>query len=221
MRPSARKSSSPTASWCCAAQVEHEPAHARCPAAQPIAQPPRDGPHHVHRQPAPAHRPISCSPQQPQPEHHERKGRAVVEPGLAGQREAQPVAVARIVHLHVGGEHRVGGRQDRRPAAPPRPAAARAADADHRDQRHRDHHRHRQPQRREPARSRKPALILSPAVNSDTSTMISVRRSSSFAWSNGVGREAPGPSARAPGRPAGRASTCSRACATAWCRPSP
>ena len=50
--------------------------------------------------------------EQAEAEQDERERGAVVEPGLAGQREAQPVAIGRLGDLHVGGEHRIGRRED-------------------------------------------------------------------------------------------------------------
>ena len=68
--------------------------------------------------------------QQPQAQHHEREGRAVVEAGLAGQAEAQAVLVPGVFGLDVGGEDRVGGgehaaQQDRRPERQAQPVDAR------------------------------------------------------------------------------------------------
>ena len=42
----------------------------------------------------------------------EGKGQGVVESGLRGQAEAHliPVALARRAYLHIGGQHRIGGR---------------------------------------------------------------------------------------------------------------
>ena len=71
------------------------------------------GPEDVDRDPAPAPLPEVVQPQEPQAEHHEGEGGAVVHPRLAGEREAQAVAIGRTFHLHVRGEHRVGGGEDR------------------------------------------------------------------------------------------------------------
>jgi hypothetical protein len=67
--------------------------------------------------------------EQAEAEHDEGEGGAVVHPGLAGQPEADGVAVARPLDLDVGGEHRVGrgedgAEQDGRPQRQPQPEHA-------------------------------------------------------------------------------------------------
>lgn len=51
--------------------------------------------------------------QQPEAKHHERKSGAVIHACLAGEGEAQAVAVLAVANLYLGSEHRVGGRNDR------------------------------------------------------------------------------------------------------------
>ena len=112
-----------------AAQVEHELADR---GAEDRADADADGhrPDHVDRDPAPAEAAELVQAEQAEAEHHERKGGAVVEAGLAGEGEAQAVAVARLGDLHVGGEHRVGRRQD---AAEQDRGAERQAEGEHAD----------------------------------------------------------------------------------------
>ena len=109
-------------------------------------------PEHVDREPAPAEAADVVQPEQAEAEQHQREGGAVVQPGLAGQREAEAVAVAGLGHLHVGGEHRIGRRED---AAEQDRRAERQAEREHADagdQRHGDEHRQdRQAQRQQPA----------------------------------------------------------------------
>ena len=134
-----------------AAQVEHELADR---GAEDGADADAGGhrPEHVDREPAPAEAADVVQPEQAEAEQHERKGGAVVEAGLAGEGEAEPVAVARLGDLHVGGEHRVGRRED---AAEQDRGAERQAEREHADagdQRHRHQHRQdRQAQRQQPA----------------------------------------------------------------------
>ena len=70
-----------------------------------------DGPEDVDAEPAQPERAELVRAQHAEAEQHEREGRAVVEPGLAGQREAQPVAIPRVGGLDVGREHGVGRRE--------------------------------------------------------------------------------------------------------------
>ena len=93
------------------AQVNDQPAHQR---AQAIAQAhaAHCGPQHIDRPPAPAIRAEFVQAQQPEPEHHQRKRRAVVQPAFAGQAKTQAVPVAGVRHLHVRRQHRVGGGQN-------------------------------------------------------------------------------------------------------------
>ena len=93
------------------AQIDDRAAHAE--AEQPAdRQPTADGPQHVDRPPAPAPIAQVVQRQQAQAEHDERERRAVVQAALAGQAEAQAVAVAGFVDLHLRGQHRVGRRED-------------------------------------------------------------------------------------------------------------
>ncbi len=48
-----------------------------------------------------------------QAEQHERKRGAVVEPGLAGQCQAHPIAIVGMRYLHLGRQHRICRRHDR------------------------------------------------------------------------------------------------------------
>jgi hypothetical protein len=80
--------------------------------------------------------------EQSETEHHQRESRAVVHAGLAGEREAELVAVAGMADLNVGGEHRVGGRDDR---PEQHGGAQRQAEQIVGKRRHQaDRHRHRQ-----------------------------------------------------------------------------
>ena len=134
-----------------AAQIEHELADrgAQCRADRDATG---HAPDHVEREPAPAAVADVVQPEQTQAEQHHRKRSAVVEAGLAGEGEAQAIAVARLGHLHVGREHRVGRRED---AAEQDRRAERQAEREHaeaRDQRDRDQHRDdRQSHRQQPA----------------------------------------------------------------------
>ncbi len=89
------------------AKVEHEPADGR---AEQRAD--GDAPDGVEGEPAPAGVADVAQTEQAQAEQHDGERSAVVEPGLAGEREAQSVAVAGLGDLHVGREHRVGRRED-------------------------------------------------------------------------------------------------------------
>src|SRR5450755_1479793 len=134
-----------------AAQVEHELADGGAhQGADADAR--RDAPGHIDRLPAPAGAAEIVQAEQAEAEQHEGKRRAVVEPGLASQGEAQAVAVAGLGHLHVGGEHRVGRRED---AAEEDGGAHREAEHGHaegRDEGDRDEHRDDgQTKRRPPA----------------------------------------------------------------------
>ena len=62
--------------------------------------------------PAPAVRAQVMQAEQAQAQHHEREGDAVVQAPFAGQAEAQAVAVAGLQYLDIGGQNRVGGRED-------------------------------------------------------------------------------------------------------------
>ena len=100
-----------------------------------------DGPDQVHRHPAPAGGAELVEPEQAQPQHDEREGGAVVQARLAGEGEPQAIPVRRVRHLDVGGEHRVGRRQDRAEEDRGPPRQAEPHHAGDRDQA--DRHRHR------------------------------------------------------------------------------
>ena len=99
-------------------------------------------PDEVHHDPAEAVPAEVVKAEQAEAEHDERERGAVVQPGLAGEREPQPVAVPRVGELHIGGEDGVGGRecgaeQDRGTGRQPEPV--------HADERHEpDGDEHRQ-----------------------------------------------------------------------------
>ena len=76
-----------------APQVEHEAADERAEQ-RADADADGDGPEHVDREPAPERVAEVVQAEQAEAEQDEGKRRAVVEAGLAGQREAQPVAIA-------------------------------------------------------------------------------------------------------------------------------
>ena len=90
--------------------------------------------------------------EQPQPKHHERECGAVVQAAFAGQGKAQFIAVARLLHLHIGCQHRISGSQD---AAQQYCGAQRQAYqqmTNRGDGKDRDEHRRRcQPQGQQPA----------------------------------------------------------------------
>src|SRR5215203_4591447 len=70
-------------------------------------------PDEIDREPAPPERAELVMSEQAEAEHDEREGGAVVETGFAGETEAKSVPVFGIGHLHVRGEHRIGGGEDR------------------------------------------------------------------------------------------------------------
>ena len=71
------------------------------------------GPQHIDQHPAQAEFAELVQPEQSHPQHHKRKSAAVVHARLAGQGEAQLVAVTGMTDLDIGRQHRIGGRQDR------------------------------------------------------------------------------------------------------------
>ena len=109
------------------------------------------------------------------------KGGAVVQPGLAGEREAQPVAVVGVGQLHVGGEHRIGRREDR--AEQHRGAERQAEQQDAGERRRRATVTAIETTARRTGSSQRPSLrptlIFRPEVNSDSSTTTSAMCSSS------------------------------------------
>ena len=134
-----------------AAQVHHQAAGGR--AEQAADRNPGNGrPQQVDRPPAGCTRAQVVQAQQAEPEHHERERRAIVQPALAGQAEADAVRVRPGLRAHVGGQHRIGRRQDRpqQHCRAQRQAEQPVTDGGH----HRDHRRHRhkgEPQRQPPA----------------------------------------------------------------------
>ncbi len=70
------------------------------------------GPDDIDREPAPAETAEVVVTEEPEPEHDEGEGGAVVESGLAGETEAEAVAILRIGDLDVRGEHGIGRGED-------------------------------------------------------------------------------------------------------------
>jgi hypothetical protein len=97
-------------------------------------------PQHIHPQPLPAAVAQFVHAEQTEPEHHERKRRAVIQPALAGQAEAQAVAIIRLVHLNIRGEHRVGRGQNAAEQNSRPQRQRKQIDTDPRDQAHRQGH---------------------------------------------------------------------------------
>jgi hypothetical protein len=131
-------------------KVQHQPAHQRAKCG-PDEKPAADRPYDVDQEPA--HAPVAerVQAQQTEAEHDEGKGGAIVEAAFSCQGDAKPAAVFRVGHLHVGGQHRVGGRQD---GAQQHGRAQGQAqrDSGQSDEPDREHHRaHRKTQRQQPA----------------------------------------------------------------------
>jgi hypothetical protein len=158
------------------------------PAAMPMPMPASRGPQHVHQHPAQAEFAQVVQAQQAQAEDDEGKGAAVVHARFAGQVEAQLVAVAGVAGLHIGGQHRVGGRQDRAQQDSRAQRQTQHEVGEERHQPHRDAHRQcRQQDRRAPADPKLTGTgILTPAENSEISTATSVSTSSSAASFSGL-----------------------------------
>ncbi|MCY1425410.1 hypothetical protein D9M71_411970 [compost metagenome] len=84
--------------------------------AHPVAdkQAGRHGPQHAVQRPVEQPGAVALVVlQEQQAEDNEREGDTVVEPGFAGQSEAYPVVVPRVIDLDQARQHRVGRRQDR------------------------------------------------------------------------------------------------------------
>ncbi|MEJ7728580.1 MAG: hypothetical protein WKG00_05145 [Polyangiaceae bacterium] len=109
-------------------------------------------PQDIYDHPSPPCRAELVQAEQPHAQEHHREGRSIVEACLPRRREPQAIPVAGMRHLHLRGEHRIGGRedaakQDRRPQR-----HAQDEPGDRRHQRYRDEHREGgQAQRRHPS----------------------------------------------------------------------
>ena len=135
-----------------AAQVHHQLADQRSER-RAQRQAAAEGPQHVDHPPAPAPGPQFVQAEQAQAEHHKRERGTIVQRAFAGQAEAQAVAVTGVLDLHVGGQYRVGGRED---AAQQHRCTQRQAQGEHGDQHDRPdrqaHGHEGQPQRQAPVR---------------------------------------------------------------------
>ena len=113
-------------------------------------------PQHIDQHPADAALTQVVQAEQAQTQHHKRKRGAVVHASLAGEREAQAIAVTGVAALHVGRQHRVGRGHDGTEQNAGAQRQAEHIKRERRHQRHRERHRHRgQHQRRSPGRKRK------------------------------------------------------------------
>ena len=130
--------------------MQHQSAHQRAQCAAD-GQAATHRPHHVDQEPAHTPFPERVQAQQTEAKHDKRKGGAVVEAAFSRQSDAKAAAVLRVSHLHVGGQHRVRGRQN---GAQQHGRAQGQAQRNpgQRDEPYRQHHRaHGQTQREQPA----------------------------------------------------------------------
>ena len=72
-----------------------------------------DGPCDVDDPPAPSARAQLVQSEQSQSQHDEGERGSVVQSALAGEPEAQAIAIVGVRDLHIRGEYRIGRRQDR------------------------------------------------------------------------------------------------------------
>jgi hypothetical protein len=93
------------------AEVHDEHADRR-PRDRADGEPRDDRPHEVDGNPSPPEVAEFAESEQTEPEHDKGEGHAVVQPGLAGEREAHAVAIERVADLHVRREHRIRRRQN-------------------------------------------------------------------------------------------------------------
>ena len=95
-----------------AAQVDNEPADS-CTAEGAHDEPRRPPPIPGRSSPSPAKSPSSCVPISPSPSMTKGKAVPSFKPRFAGQAEPNGFGVVLVRDLHVGGEDRIGRRQDR------------------------------------------------------------------------------------------------------------
>jgi hypothetical protein len=108
-----------------------------------------NSPHQVNADPAQAVGSDLVPADQAEPEHHEREGGSVVEPGFAGEAEPNRLGVVLVRDLHIGGKHGIGRRENcaeqhghaKRETRDEHPERRDGGDGDHHRQRGEQHRR--------------------------------------------------------------------------------